>query len=97
MTYHTPSRNHRVGHLTYHITEKSMNLSNKAAFELGRNIATTLHHCGTDHVRRGAIIMVKTDIRCSITKPATRVEFDRGYSTTLDAIEPLQQGARWSY
>ena len=74
-----------------------MNLSNKAAFELGRNIATTLHHCGTDHVMRGAIIMVKTDIYLSITKPATRIEFERGYRTTLDAIEPLQQGARWAY
>lgn len=73
-----------------------MNLSNKAAFELGRNIATTLHHCGTNHVMRGAIIMVKDDIRYSITKPATRIEFDRGYSTTLDVLEPLQQGARWN-
>jgi hypothetical protein len=74
-----------------------MNLSNKAAFELGRTMATTLHHCGTDHVMRGAIIMVKTDIVCSIHKPETRIEFDRGYSTTLDVLEPLQNGARWSY
>ena len=74
-----------------------MNLSNKAAFELGRNVAASLHHCGTNHVMRGAIIMAKTDIVCSITKPATRIEFDRGYSTTLDVLEPLQNGARWSY
>jgi hypothetical protein len=46
---------------------------------------------------RGAIIMVKTDIVCSIHKPETRIEFDRGYSTTLDVLEPLQNGARWSY
>jgi hypothetical protein len=40
--------------------------------------------------------MVKDDIRYSITKPETRVEFDRGYSMTLDVLEPLQFGARWA-
>jgi len=72
-----------------------MNLSNKAAFELGRSLATSLHISGgTNPVIRGGILMARNDILDAITKSETRWELRRGFDSTMDVLEPLQQGAR---
>jgi len=71
-----------------------MNLSNKAAFELGRSLATSLHISGgTNPVIRGGILMARNDILDAITKSETRWELRRGFDSTMDVLEPLQQGA----
>jgi hypothetical protein len=74
-----------------------MNLSNKAAFELGRSLATSIHTSGgTNPVVRGGMLMVMNDILDNIPKPETRWELRRGFDNTLDALEPLHGGARWA-
>jgi hypothetical protein len=74
-----------------------MNLSNKAAFELGRTLATSIHTSGgTNPVVRGGMLDAKNDILDSIPKPETRLELRRGFDSTLDLLEPLHRGARWA-
>lgn len=74
-----------------------MNLSNKAAAILGRTLATSLHQAGTNHVMRGAIIDTKNNVLSEITKRTTQLAVDKAYFETLDKLEPLQKGARWSF
>jgi hypothetical protein len=62
-----------------------MNLSIKAAKQLGERIARSLHLAGTDTAKRGAIVDLKNDIPNS----STRIAFEDAYRATLDILEPL--------
>ena len=75
-----------------------MNLSKKAAFELGRTLATSIHTSGgTNPVVRGGMLDAKNDILDNIPNTETRLELRRGFDTTLDTLEPLPLGgARWA-
>lgn len=75
-----------------------MNLSKKAAYELGKTLATTLHMSGgTNHVIRGAVLFARDDILDTIEKSDTRIELRCGFDETLDKLEPLTLGPRsWS-
>ena len=66
-----------------------MNLSIKAAKQLGERFAVSLHHAGTDTVKRGAIVDLKNDIRADIPNSSTRIAFEDAYRATLDILEPL--------
>jgi len=66
-----------------------MNLSIKAAKQLGERLAVSLHHAGTDTAKRGAIISLKNDIRADIPKSDTRIALEDAYRATLDILEPL--------
>ena len=66
-----------------------MNLSIKAAKQLGERVARSLHLAGTDTAKRGAIVDLKNDIRADIPNSCTRVAFEDSYRATLDALEPL--------
>jgi len=73
-----------------------MNLSIKAAKQLGERLAVSLHHAGRDTVKRGAILDVRGDIESTITKSDTRIAFRESYFNTLDVLEPLPSGRKWN-
>jgi hypothetical protein len=74
-----------------------MNLTNKSAALLGRTLATSLHQCGNNTVMRGAVMDTKNNLLDEITSSVTRCAVIQAYSETLDKLEPLQNGARWTY
>ena len=71
-----------------------MNLSIKAAKQLGERVARSLHLCGNDIAKRGAIVDLKNDIRADIPNSSTRIAFEDSYRATLDALEPLPSSKR---
>jgi hypothetical protein len=73
-----------------------MNLSLKAAKELGDILARTLHGY-TLPEQRGVVIDTKNSIASALPNSEQRIALDRSYCDTLDKLEPLQNGARWAY
>jgi hypothetical protein len=72
-----------------------MNLSIKAAKQLGERLARSLHEAGNDSVKRGAILDAKSDVLGIIPKWETQTAVDDAFKATLDVLEPLLSGRRW--
>ena len=73
-----------------------MNLSMKAARELGEILARTLHDY-TLPEQRGVVIDTKNNVTIALPNSEQRIALERSYCATLDKLEPLQNGARWTY
>jgi hypothetical protein len=73
-----------------------MNLSLRAARELGEILARALHDYAQPD-QRGAVIDAKNNIASALPNSGQRVALERSYYATLDKLEPLQSGARWTY
>ncbi len=64
-----------------------MKISKKAAAELGKILAQTLHNCGTVE-KRGAVLDARVDIGVAMPWAVYRA-FNDGFLAELDILEPL--------